>query len=174
MGGREMIKMTVHSSHFTLQSVVNSVRKCHLTTFPSSWKKGCLRVSQKMKTYCCFRGFKKESKHFPIEAKLAFGTEVLDYFPSKTHLYNEKQRTWKAIKYCIQFPGSCLHDEAFNQANQTFSPYIYAAKIVRETGWEKAIYQGLICPTMFFRQFITSSSPGYGDIFEFWKATMLS
>lgn len=109
-------RMSIHCSHFTLQSVVNSVRKLYAATFPSSWKGDPWWSARNIHTYqynsCCL-GFK--TRYFPSQGKLAFGIETLDYLSTQAHLYNEKQLPWKAIKCCIQFPGACLPDAAFNQ-----------------------------------------------------------
>lgn len=56
-----------------------------------------------------------KNRDFPSQSKLAFGIGTLDYLSTQAHLYNEKQLPWKAIKCCIQLPGACLPDEAFNQ-----------------------------------------------------------
>ena len=44
-------EMSVHCSHFTLQSVVNSVRKLHPATFPSFWKGGSWWSARNMQSY---------------------------------------------------------------------------------------------------------------------------
>lgn len=110
-------EMSVHCSHFTLQSVVNSVRKLHPATFPSFWKGGSWWSARNMQSYqynSCRLGVQKHG-YFPSQGKLAFGIGTLDYLSTQAHLYNEKQLPWNAIKCCVPFPGEGLPDEAFNQ-----------------------------------------------------------
>ena len=110
-------EMSVHCSHFTLQSVVNSVRKLHPATFPSFWKGGSWWSARNMQSYqynSCRLGVQK-NRYFPSQGKLAFGIGTLDYLSTQAHLYNEKQLPCKAIKCCVPFPGEGLLDEAFHQ-----------------------------------------------------------
>ena len=133
-------EMSVHCSHFTLQSVVNSVRKLHPATFPSFWKRGSWWSARNMQSYqynSCRLGVQK-NRYFPSQGKLAFGIGTLDYLSTQAHLYNEKQLPCKAIKCCVPFPGEGLPDEAFNQVDHRAICLLYAWEAGVETGWKEA------------------------------------
>lgn len=84
--------MIIHCGNFTLESVVNSVRKLHLATFPFPWKGrlgGQPETCKPINIIHVAGGSKTQA--FPSQGELAFGTSTLGYFSTQAHLYNEKQ-----------------------------------------------------------------------------------